>query len=81
MQTQVLIVLARKHCDEGSAPSARACLADAVGQNDAGNDAGARMWAIKSLAHSLGVFHPEYKRAARLRAGLPQYTEAGRGVS
>ena len=65
MTTDKMIRLARQHRDEGSSPSARACLADAVEQNDAGNDTAARMWALKSLAHSLDVFSADYQKAAR----------------
>ncbi len=54
MQTQSIIRLARLYRDEGSSPSARACLEDAIEQYDEGNDPAARMWAIKSLAYSLG---------------------------
>lgn len=65
MTTALIIRIARYHRDEGSAPSARSCLADAVERSDAGDDAAARVWALKSLEYSLGVFHPEYKRAAQ----------------
>jgi hypothetical protein len=65
MQTKAIIILARMHRDEGADDSARACLSDSVEQYDAGNDEAARMWAIKSLAYSIGTFHPLYRKAAR----------------
>ena len=58
------IILARKHIGNGAEmeSSARACLADAVSQYDADNFESAYMWAKKSLAYSVGVFHADYKR-------------------
>lgn len=58
------IILARKHVGNGAAmeSSARLCLSDAVTQHDAGNLDAAYMWAKKSLAYSVGIFHADYKR-------------------
>lgn len=65
MTAQQTIIIARKHLGGEMESSARFCLADAVTLYDAGNDEAAKARALKSLAYSLGVFHPEYKRAAR----------------
>jgi hypothetical protein len=63
MNATKAITLARKHITEGSMESsARLCLADAIRQFDAGNYQAAQMWAQKSLAYSVGVFHPDYRK-------------------
>lgn len=57
------IVLARKHLGEGSMESsARLCLAEAIKLYDAGDYDAAQARALKSLAYSVGVFHPDYHR-------------------
>lgn len=68
------IRLARKHLDQFSSvlgsdeesrdaeASARLCLADAVKLYDAGDYEAAQRRALKSLAYSVGVFHPDYHR-------------------
>ena len=62
MNTDKAIILARKHISNGAVmeSSARACLADAIEQYNAGNYDSARMWAIKSLEYSVGIFHADY---------------------
>jgi hypothetical protein len=67
MNTQCAINLARKHAfanQAQDASSAYLCLADAIAQSNAGDLANAKARAIKSLAYSVGVFHPDYKRAS-----------------
>jgi hypothetical protein len=67
MNTKPILDLARKHVattpeHEGSA---RLCLADAVALYDAGDWQHARSRALKSLAYSIGILHPDYRRAAK----------------
>ena len=61
------IILARKHIGNGAVmdSSARACLTDAIEQFDAGNYDFAKMWALKSLEYSVGIFHADYVRASK----------------
>jgi hypothetical protein len=65
MDANQAIILARKHVADNAAneSSARFCLYDAVRQYDEGNLDAARMWAKKSLAYSVGIFHAAYKKA------------------
>lgn len=65
MTTDKTIILARKHVGNGAAmeSSARLCLADAVELQAEGKLDYAKARAIKSLAYSVGIFHPDYKRA------------------
>ena len=66
MTTSQLIASARKHyiaMTGGMKSSAEVCLGDAIQQYDAGNYDSARIWALKSLAYSVGVFHNDYKKA------------------
>lgn len=67
MNANQTIILARKHVANGAVmeSSARACLADAIAQFDAGNKDSAQMWALKSLAYSVGIFHPDYNRSIK----------------
>lgn len=58
------IILARKHLGGAMESSARLCLSDAVLLYDAGSYESARRQALRSLAYSVGVFHPDYKRCA-----------------
>jgi hypothetical protein len=65
MTLEAIIIAARKHLGTGVMDSsARLCLADALDARDRGDWDAARMWALKSLAYSVGVFHADYKRAA-----------------
>ena len=64
MHTTNLLAVARKHVYATDDSSARFCLANAVQQYDNGAYDAARMWALKSLRYSVGVFHADYKKAA-----------------
>lgn len=44
--------------------SARVCLEDAVKLADAGEFCYARQRALKALAYSVGMFHPDYQAVA-----------------
>lgn len=65
MNSKQAIVLARKHVDNGAEmhSSALLCLTDAVELYDDGEFDRAYDNAIWSLSYSVGVFHPDYKRA------------------
>lgn len=60
-----VIQLARNHIGNGAAmeSSARLCLADAIRHSDEGNYHRADMHAIKSLSYSVGILHPDYRKA------------------
>lgn len=60
-----VIRLARKNLGGTMESSARACLADAINLHDAGALDAAKARALKSLAYSVGMFHPDYKKAAK----------------
>lgn len=64
MTAQNVITLARKNLGGSMETSARLCLTDAVALADAGNLNAARLRALRSLQYSVGVFHPDYKRAS-----------------
>lgn len=66
MQITDLLQLAAVHVHEGSmATSAALCLEDARDEYEDGRFRSARRMALKSLAFSVGVFHPDYVRADR----------------
>lgn len=67
MNTQKRIALARKHYldNETNKASAALCLSDAVALYDAGDYDAADRRAVKSLAYSVGIFHADYKAAAK----------------
>lgn len=68
MNLNDVIILARKHsANEGVAmrSSALLCLADAIKLMEAGEYAFARTRALKSLAYSVGILHPDYTRATK----------------
>lgn len=67
MLTNEVITLARKHVANTSEneQSARICLADAVYLYDKGDYEYAKVRALKSLAYSVGILHPDYQKAAR----------------
>jgi hypothetical protein len=62
-KTNKAIVLARKHIAANSAneSSARFCLNDALRAVEREDYRAAHMWALKSLAYSVGIFHADYK--------------------
>ena len=63
MNTNDTIILARKHLGTNAMRSSAAvCLADAVALQDDGGLFNARLRALRSLAYSVGRFHPDYKR-------------------
>lgn len=68
MNTLEIMELARKHANNGSdmQSSAVLCLQDAEQLHAHGNDAQARVRAIRSLQYSVGVFHPAYQEAVLL---------------
>ena len=70
MNTRGAINLARKHVGNGATmeSSARSCLADANRQYEAGDYVSAGVWALRSLAYSVGVLHADYKRVSRMSA-------------
>ena len=65
MNTQQAIALARSHVADRpeNESSARFCLRDAVNAFDRGDLDAARMWAVKSLMYSVGLFHKDCQRA------------------
>lgn len=63
INTLEVITLARKHIGGQMESSARLCLADAVALYDKGEHDYARKRALKSLAYSVGGFHPDYRKA------------------
>lgn len=66
MQISEVLALARKHLGSGTMESsARLCLADAISLYDAGEFVYARARALRSLAYSVGITHPDYIRAVR----------------
>lgn len=60
-----VITLAKKHVNNGAVmrTSAQLCLDDAIRCIDKGMLDSAKMWAIKSLGYSVGIFHPDYQAA------------------
>ncbi len=65
MTTNDTIILARKHLGGTMGSSSRLCLADAVQLQHQGDLAAAKARALKSLAYSIGIGHPDYARANR----------------
>jgi uncharacterized protein (UPF0332 family) len=60
--TDCVIRYARKYLGHGAMESsARLCLEDAINLANNGDYDNARNRAIKSLAYSIGVFHPVYR--------------------
>jgi hypothetical protein len=63
--TQNAIILARKHLGKGTMESsARLCLSDAIELYDSGELEYAHHRALKSIAYSVGQFHPDYPKAS-----------------
>jgi len=66
MQAHQVIVLARKHLGGEMESSARLCLAEAMSiVNKFGDLNQAKARALRSLAYSVGMSHPDYRRAAK----------------
>jgi hypothetical protein len=63
MQSDQVLILARKHLGQGNEPSARFCLEEAVQRQNDGSFDYAKRWALKSLDYSVGFMHPDYKTA------------------
>jgi len=57
-----LFASARQNLGDNFNGSDRACFADAIRTRDEGDLEAAKRWALKSLAYSVGVFSPIYKR-------------------
>ena len=65
MNNDKILILARKHLGAGSMESsARACLADAIAAVERDDYDAARMWALRSIAYSVGIGHRDYAAAA-----------------
>ncbi len=67
MTLDKIIILARKHvvwaeCEMRS--SAELCLQDAMALQSKGDYENAKTRALKSLAYTVGVLHPDYRKAA-----------------
>lgn len=58
-----ILTLAAGHA-EGAAPSAAFALAEAHERIAEGREDLAHTWALRSLSHSVGVFHADYLAAA-----------------
>ena len=67
MNTCDVIRLARKHADNNVAmqSSARMCLSDAINCYDSGDFDAAKIWALKSLKYSTGIFNKDYQKASK----------------
>jgi hypothetical protein len=63
LDTDKVLNIARQHLGNNS--SARACMTDAIKAKDAGNLDMAARWALRSIAHSVGILHPDYSKAFR----------------
>lgn len=65
MTIEQILDLAKKHAHNGAVmqSSAVLCLETAEQHYDYGRYSSAEVWAIKSLAYSVGVFHPDYQAA------------------
>lgn len=64
MSLSQVLAAARKHLGGDMESSARMCLEQAVRAEERGDLDAARMWARKSLAFSVGVFHAAHKASA-----------------
>jgi hypothetical protein len=65
-ETNRAIILARKHlaANPDGESSARFCLYNAIRATERDDYGAAHKWAVKSLAHSVGMFHLDYKSVA-----------------
>lgn len=65
MSIAEILALAGSHIGKGNMmSSAMLCLTDAISLYDSEDFASAKERALKSLAYSVGVFHPDYKKAS-----------------
>jgi hypothetical protein len=64
MNTEKVIVLARKHLGGEMESSARLCLSDAISLYAEGKLDFAKARALKSLAYSVGLSHADYRKAS-----------------
>lgn len=63
--------LSRKHLGDNQNGSDRFCLSQSIQcWDELCLYESAIDWAIKSLAHSVGIFHPDYQKAVNLKAGI-----------
>ena len=58
------IELARKNLGGRMESSARLCLEDALKLFDAGDFDAAKRRAVKSLGYSVGILHPDHRKAS-----------------
>ena len=67
MNVREILALARRHVSNGAAmeSSARLCLSDAIQAFENGHLDEAHASAVRSLRYSVGIFSPDYQRAAR----------------
>lgn len=64
MSIEKVLALAVKHLGTGTMDSsARLCLKDAREAQERGDSEAARVRALKSLAYSVGIMHPDYQAA------------------
>lgn len=78
MTTNTVITLARKHLGAGAMQSsARLCLQDAIELYDSNDFENAYNRALKSLAYSVGILHPDYRKAyySSPYSDIPNYNE------
>lgn len=61
INSEKVLRLARKHLGNNS--SARACMKDSIAALNRGELDLAMRWALRSLAHSIGILHVDYKAA------------------
>jgi len=68
MNTNQILIVARKHVGNGAAmeSSARLCLADAVKFHAIGDYMAAERRALRSLSYSIGILHADYRKVQRL---------------
>jgi hypothetical protein len=64
MNINMILSVARKHLTENSNGSDRFCMYEAVKAQDRGDYPAAMSWARKSLAHSVGIFHVDYRKVS-----------------
>jgi hypothetical protein len=63
MSADKIITIAQTHIGGAMESSARLCLTDAIYQLNKGDTVAAKHRALKSLAYSVGILHPDYRAA------------------